>query len=66
MLTRASASTGAALDAFSNKGILTIQRLPALLIERITPFVIISAPHFLMLSNNLANRNINRFNKNKN
>ena len=40
MFTRASASTGAELEAVSNKGILTIQRFPAPFIDRIIAFVI--------------------------
>jgi hypothetical protein len=66
IFTSASASTGAALEAVSNNGILTIQRFPLLLIDLITALVTKITPHNLkLLSNNLANRIPNRFNKNK-
>ena len=67
ILTNASASTGAELEAVSNNGILTMQRFAAPFIERTRALVTKISPHNQnFLSNNLANRMLNRFNKNKN
>jgi hypothetical protein len=61
MFINASASTGPEFEAYSNNGILTIQRLPVALIDCIIALVINVIPPNTILSNNLANR----FNKNK-